>query len=130
MGERCGANRLGNGSPKVGKRGRPQRNFSDLDQKLVDDAIAMTAFGIPQGIVARHLGVSAGWLSGNAEMRELLAGAKDLARGRVIGTAYRMAVSGESPAMTIFYLKTQCGWREERETDGSPMPTLGSVDVS
>ena len=121
---------MGDGSPKVGKRGRPQRNFSDLDQKLVDDAIAMTAFGIPQAVVARHLGVSAGWLSGNAEMRELLAGGKDLARGRVIGTAYRMAVSGESPAMTIFYLKTQCGWREERETDGSPMPALGSVDVS
>lgn len=33
-------------------------------------------------------------------------------RTKVARTAYQMAVSGETPAMTMFWLKTQCGWRE------------------
>lgn len=31
---------------------------------------------------------------------------------KVAQTAFAMAVSGKSPAMTIFYLKTQAGWVE------------------
>ena len=30
----------------------------------------------------------------------------------VKATAYRLAVSGRCPAMTMFWLKTRCGWRE------------------
>lgn len=37
---------------------------------------------------------------------------KELAKGHVKNTAYAMAMSGQHPAMTIFYLKTQCGWKE------------------
>jgi hypothetical protein len=29
---------------------------------------------------------------------------------RVAGVAYEMAISGESPSMTTFWLKTQAGW--------------------
>lgn len=34
------------------------------------------------------------------------------AKANVKRTAYEMATSGKCPAMTIFYLKTRCGWRE------------------
>lgn len=37
---------------------------------------------------------------------------------RVMQTAYDMAVSGTSPAMTTFWLKTRCQWREAKE----PLP--------
>lgn len=33
----------------------------------------------------------------------------------VMETAYTMATSGKEPAMTIFWLKTRCQWREVKE---------------
>ena len=35
---------------------------------------------------------------------------KEKRTARVAGVAYEMAVSGESPSMTTFWLKTQAGW--------------------
>ena len=37
---------------------------------------------------------------------------------KVMQTAYDMAVSGQQPAMTTFWLKTRCQWREAKE----PLP--------
>lgn len=34
------------------------------------------------------------------------------AKSRVMHTAYELAVSGKCPTMTIFWLKTRCGWTE------------------
>lgn len=45
--------------------------------------------------------------------------AAELAEGRAHGkmtimkTAFQMAESGKFPTMTIFFLKTKCGWREK-----------------
>src|ERR1700689_3762095 len=41
-----------------------------------------------------------------------LATAKIKAHAAVANRAYQMAVTGNPPAATFFYLKTQCGWRE------------------
>jgi hypothetical protein len=32
----------------------------------------------------------------------------------VMQTAFKMAVSGKTPAMTMFWLKTQAGWKEHQ----------------
>ena len=45
-------------------------------------------------------------------MHNLLVG-KDKRTARVAGVAYEMAVSGESPSMTTFWLKTQAGWNSK-----------------
>jgi len=48
---------------------------------------------------------------------------KELKRGRstkiknVAKTAYRLAVEGKCPAMTMFFLKTQARWREQEKID-------------
>jgi hypothetical protein len=34
------------------------------------------------------------------------------AKAQVMQTAYKMATSGKTPAMTMFWLKTRAGWRE------------------
>lgn len=47
----------------------------------------------------------------------------EMQRGRAIGkgtikeTAFRMANSGKFPAMTIFWLKANCGWRDVHPED-------------
>lgn len=40
-----------------------------------------------------------------------------LALQNVMKTAYQLAVSGECPAMTMFYLKTRARWRESHHID-------------
>ena len=47
------------------------------------------------------------------ELRE----GKAEAKAKVANRAYKMAISGDSPAMTMFWLKTQCGWRETSHHD-------------
>lgn len=63
---------------------------------------------------------------------DALASGRAKGKGRVKITAHEMATSGKCPAMTIFYLKTQCGWREtdhDRDAMQGPSriltPTVG-----
>jgi len=39
---------------------------------------------------------------------------------KVAGTAYQMAVSGDVPAMTMFYLKTRAKWKETHVVEERP----------
>jgi hypothetical protein len=55
-----------------------------------------------------------------------LATAAIKAHAAVANRAYQMAVTGNPPAATFFYLKTQCGWRETTRVehtgkDGRPL---------
>ena len=57
---------------------------------------------------------------------EYLQRGKAKAKATVMQTAYKMATSGKYPAMTMFWLKTQSGWREnmpsENTHEASPIP--------
>lgn len=61
---------------------------------------------------------------------------KELSIGRITAhlnvkqTAYRLAASGMCPPMTMFYLKTQCGWREKdpEQNNSNFDPTKLSTD--
>jgi hypothetical protein len=44
---------------------------------------------------------------------EMLDRGKAKAKAQVMQSAFKMALSGKHPAMTTFWLKTQCGWREK-----------------
>ena len=44
---------------------------------------------------------------------EMLERGKAKAKAQVMQSAFKMALSGKHPAMTTFWLKTQCGWREK-----------------
>lgn len=45
----------------------------------------------------------------------------------VMKTAYTMAVSGEQPAMTTFWLKTRCNWREAKEILPSDQDSVNKI---
>lgn len=51
------------------------------------------------------------------EIKQAISKAKSSAIGNVAESLYQQAVSGKSPAMTIFYLKTQARWSEPRDTE-------------
>lgn len=50
---------------------------------------------------------------------EALKRGKAKAKAQIMQGAYKMALSGKHPALTIFWLKTQCGWRERGVDDHS-----------
>ncbi len=86
------------------KRGQTYKPTND-DYSKVEE---MVCIGLDQHTIAKIMGISNATLT-KYFAHNLLVG-KEKRTARVAGVAYEMAVSGESPSMTTFWLKTQAGW--------------------
>ena len=86
------------------KRGQTYKPTDD-DYSKVEE---MVTIGLDQHTIAKVMGISNATLT-KYYSHNLLVG-KEKRTARVAGVAYEMAVSGESPSMTTFWLKTQAGW--------------------
>lgn len=85
-------------------------------QELRDRALECAKLGLNKDQIARILRISKGTLE-KYYQEELETGRAEGAHA-VTQSAFRQAVSGKNPAMTMFWLKTQCRWREtDKETD-------------
>ena len=86
------------------KRGKAYKPTDD-DYSKVEE---MVTIGLDQHTISKIMGISNATLT-KYFAHNLLVG-KEKRTARVAGVAYEMAVSGESPSMTTFWLKTQAGW--------------------
>jgi hypothetical protein len=86
------------------KRGKAYKPTDD-DYSKVEE---MVTIGLDQHTISKVMGISNATLT-KYFAHNLLVG-KEKRTARVAGVAYEMAVSGESPSMTTFWLKTQAGW--------------------
>ena len=86
------------------KRGQTYKPTDD-DYSKVEE---MVTIGLDQHTISKVMGISNATL--NKYYSHNLAVGKEKRTARVAGVAYEMAVSGESPSMTTFWLKTQAGW--------------------
>ena len=86
------------------KRGQKYKPTDD-DYSKVEE---MVTIGLDQHTISKVMGISNATLT-KYFAHNLLVG-KEKRTARVAGVAYEMAVSGESPSMTTFWLKTQAGW--------------------
>ena len=86
------------------KRGQTYKPTDD-DYSKVEE---MVTIGLDQHTISKVMGISNATLT-KYFSHNLLVG-KEKRTARVAGVAYEMAVSGESPSMTTFWLKTQAGW--------------------
>ena len=86
------------------KRGQTYKPTDD-DYAKVEE---MVTIGLDQHTISKVMGISNATLT-KYFMHNLLVG-KEKRTARVAGVAYEMAVSGENPSMTTFWLKTQAGW--------------------
>jgi len=87
----------------------------------------LAAFGIRQESIARQLGISKPTLE--KYYREELEHGLDDANAKVANTLFSMAVSGEHPAATFFWLKTRAGWRETDRDNDAKDYTVNNVPV-
>ena len=80
---------------------------NDKDRAVVK---ALAAYGVPQEQIGARIGIS------HVTLRKYYQSELDLsameANAKVAETCYAMAVSGQNPAATFFWLKTRAGWRE------------------
>ena len=86
------------------KRGQAYKPTDD-DYSKVEE---MVCIGLDQHTIAKIMGISNATLT-KYFAHNLLVG-REKRTARVAGVAYEMAVSGQSPSMTTFWLKTQAGW--------------------
>jgi len=84
-----------------GKKYRP----IDDDYSKVEE---MVCIGLDQHTIAKIMGISNRTLT--KYYKHNLSIGREKRTARVAGVAYEMAISGESPSMTTFWLKTQAGW--------------------
>jgi predicted transcriptional regulator len=95
---------------------KPKSERIVINDELLAKVKTLAAFGLTDEQIAVLVGVS--------EMTIRRRAAKQLKEGRltasvkVIESAYKQAVSGKCPAMTMFWLKCRMRWREtDREND-------------
>jgi len=90
---------------KKARRTTTKYSPTDDDYKKVEE---MVLIGLDQHTIAKIMGVSIGTLV--KYYKATLETARETRTAKVAGVAYEMAVSGQSPSMTTFWLKTQAGW--------------------
>lgn len=81
-----------------------------ITNKEREQVKALAGYGLTDLDIANVLGFSEATLQ--RRCGEELKKGRSLAKSAVTQTAYKMAVSGKVPAMTMFWLKTRCGWKE------------------
>ena len=112
-----------------GKRVPRPRFSPTVDQRRVVEA--MTGFGTPEQDIAQSLRIAAKTLRKHFR-QELDLGATK-ANATVAQSAFKMAISGQYPAMTMFWLKCRAGWREtailqHTGPEGGPVK-IGAIHV-
>ena len=88
----------------------------EFTERDVEQIYRMAKLGMPMKHIANVLGICKATLerrfADTPAITEALEKGRSEAAGAVYETAYNMATSGKVPAMTIFWLKAQEGWRD------------------
>jgi hypothetical protein len=93
------------------------RKPKKLTEKELKEVEGLAGLGLTQAQISGILCISIDTLRKYAIAYYRRGKCKAIAN--VCKTAYTMALSGKCPAMTIFFLKIQAGWREKTP----PLPT-------
>ena len=87
---------------------RPRFTPTPEQRRLVK---SLAAYGTPQELIARRLGIRSPKTLRKHFRQELDDGILE-ANAKVAQTMYEMATSGEHPTATMFWLRTRNGWRD------------------
>ena len=87
--------------------------FTEKDMEQIE---TMAGLGMPLHHIAAVIGVGKATIERHAKTNPALTEALEKGRGKaaheIYKTAYELAKSGKVPAMTMFWLKCQAGWKE------------------
>ena len=109
---------MDNKKPKNAIKGK--QNFQTIHQPPTKDQIEkFSAAGLSLQQMASLLDMSHDtlerFMNKDPSLRASIEKGRSKSVLNVAATAYNLAVSGDVPAMTMFYLKTRAGWKETHE---------------
>jgi hypothetical protein len=108
--------------------GRPPKEFTPEEISMIERYAGIGATHIQ---IAYMLGISPRSLSDRLNADQTLCDAIDRGRSKaamkVMATAYEMATSGQDTAMTIFWLKTRCGWRDVKDAKPDDQESVDQI---
>lgn len=106
--------------PHVLKRG--------MDNETIRQIEKLSGLGLTQKQIAYVLNMKPTkfqwWLENDELVREAIDSGVAKLNAQVAQTAFKLAVSGDCPAATFFWLKTRMGWREVNHVDVSVRPDV------
>ncbi len=95
---------------KVSRRPKGKKyNPTDDDYGKVEE---MVLIGLDHHTISKIMGIGTATL--HKYYQHTLDTAKEVRTAKVAGVAFDMAMSGESPSMTTFWLKTQANWNTKQ----------------
>jgi len=98
-------------------RGRPKYEPSEADRNTVR---SMAATGFTHEAISKCLGTNGvDEKTLRKHFRHELDTAAQKANAAVANKAYQMAIAGDPPAATFFWLKCRANWREKQEIEHS-----------
>jgi len=97
---------------------RPRFSPTEEQRKLVKSLAAM---GIPQEQIGQMIGCHSPKTLRKHFRKELDEGTAE-ANYKVARVLFEMAISGENPAATMFWLKCRAGWRERPVFEPASIP--------
>lgn len=106
---------------------RPEFKPTPEQRKMVE---SLSSYGIPQDEICKVVGCSVPTLE--KHFRAELDTATTKANAMVAQRLYQMAVAGNPPAATFFWLKTRANWRETTVIAGdkdAPLQTRVVIEV-
>ena len=101
---------------EVKKFSHHSQKYPDFDQDDMKKIEKMAGLGMPQEMIAHVFGMKVLTFQNRMDKYPEVRMAYDKgvadATMKVAETAFAQAVSGENPAMTMFWLKCRAGWKE------------------
>lgn len=107
-----------------------------LSEKQILEVEVLAAMGLPLAHISAYFRVSVATFHRAVKKSQAARDALENGRRRgdikVIDTAFKMATDGKHPKMTMFWLKTRCGWRETTRLEltgpnGEPLAASGQL---
>lgn len=97
---------------KTGLAGRPAILITE---KVIKDVTILAAVGMTWDMIAAKTSIGKTTLQKSQKIKDAYHLGRANSAASVGSVAYKMAMSGKSADMTKFWLKTQCGWKENDE---------------
>lgn len=109
--------------------GRAKLELTSAHLRKIEE-LASSGLGVRE--IAGHFGMSKATL--DRRLKENIEASEALERGRsvsdssVLAAAFEMARSGKYPTMTMFWLRSRCGWGEEKTLEPIEVRLAYSLD--
>lgn len=106
----------------------PTGTKHEVTKESMETVQRLAKLGLNQELIAKYMGICKQTLS--RHYKDIMAIVRVDNMATVAQVAFEMASSGKMPAMTMFYLKTQAGWRETDKVETTNDEPISRIEIT